>query len=70
MRFNCFNCGALLPPNSLKCPECGYCPDIEFMRRCPNLRGAVCTITNEMCHHLGQYQVCPVKNEADAECSY
>ena len=35
MTYNCFNCGAPLPMNSIKCKECGYTPDIEFMRKCP-----------------------------------
>ena len=33
MKRKCFNCGAILPLNSLKCKECGYVPDIEFMRK-------------------------------------
>ena len=68
--MNCFNCGAPLPLNSLKCGECGFCPDIEFARKCPDLRGAVCTVEGTMCKHMGKYQTCPVKNRADSECGY
>ena len=68
--MNCFNCGAPLPLNSLKCKECGYSPDIEFMRKCPNMKCATCIIQGVMCNHKGAYQTCPVKNKADAECGY
>lgn len=66
----CFECGAILSPSSLKCPKCGYTPDVEFMRKCPNLQGAVCNITHSLCHFLGTYQTCPVKNKADKEVLY
>lgn len=70
MTFNCFNCGAPLPLNSLKCKECGYCPDINFMRRCPNLQMATCHLTGKMCDFKGAYQTCPTKNKADSEAAY
>lgn len=66
----CFNCGAQLPINSLKCSKCGYMPDTEFMRKCPNLRGAVCNLVGELCNFRGTYQTCPTKNRADRECGY
>lgn len=68
--MNCFNCGKPLKLNSIKCPHCGYMPDIEFSRKCPNLRGSACTITNNICRFLGIYQTCPIKNEADKDCGY
>lgn len=70
MNFNCFNCGAPLPLNSLKCEKCGYMPDIEFMRRCPNLKVATCHLTGKFCEHTGSYQTCPVKNKAESEYDY
>ena len=67
----CFNCGAALPMNSLKCVECGYTPDIEFMRKCPNLRIATCQLSGKFCDFKGRdYQACPAKNKAEAECGY
>lgn len=66
----CFNCGATLGLKSLKCPECGYMPDVEFMRSCPNLKGAICLVENKMCKNMGPYQTCLVKNMADSECGY
>ena len=65
MKRKCFNCGTLLPYNSLKCKECGYTPNIDFMRKCPNLEVAKCSLTDTLCNHLGVYQTCPVKNKAD-----
>ena len=70
MKRECFNCGAPLPLNSLKCKECGYMPDIEFMRKCPNLKFNTCTVQGAPCNNKGTYQTCPVKNKADAECGY
>ena len=70
MVYNCFNCGAPLPINSLKCKECGYMPDIEFMRKCPNLQVATCHLTGKFCDCKGPYQTCPTKNSADSECGY
>lgn len=67
MKRKCFNCGALLPLNSLKCEECGYMPNIEFMRKCPNLQSAICSLTGKFCDNKESYQVCPIKNEADSE---
>lgn len=66
----CFNCGAPLPMNSIVCKECGYSPDLEFMRTCPNKRIAKCLVTGKMCDFMGTYQTCPVKNKIDAECDY
>jgi hypothetical protein len=68
--FNCFNCGAPLPLNSLRCKECGYCPDINFMRRCPNLKMATCHLTGNMCDFREPYQTCPIKNKAESEAEY
>lgn len=68
--MNCFNCGKPLKMGSIKCPHCGYMPDIEFARKCPNLKGLICTYTNSPCNFLGAYQTCPVKNEADSKCGY
>lgn len=70
MAFNCFNCGATLLINSLKCRECGYTPDIEFMKKCPNLQVATCCLTGKFCDNKGTYQTCPIKNKADSECGY
>ena len=70
MSFNCFNCGAPLPINSLKCKECGFTPDIDFMKKCPNIKGATCTLTGKFCDNKGAYQTCPTKNKADSECGY
>ena len=67
MKRTCFNCDAVLPINSLKCRECGYMPDIEFMRKCPNLEVAKCSLTGLLCNYRGFYQACPVKNEVDGE---
>ena len=66
----CFNCGADLPMNSIKCKECGYMPDIEFARVCPNKNMGKCTIKNELCGYMKAYQTCPTKNKADRECGY
>jgi hypothetical protein len=66
----CFNCGAPLPINSIKCKECGYAPDIEFMRTCPNRKMGKCHITESFCDFNGTYQTCPVKNKADNSCGY
>lgn len=66
----CFNCGAPLPMNSVVCKECGYSPDIEFMRKCPDKDIAKCRVTGKLCNFLGAYQNCPVKNKIDAECDY
>lgn len=64
--FNCFNCGAKLPPNSLKCNACGFSPDINFMRVCPNAwNGGMCQITEGSCNFTGTYQECPIKNKAE-----
>jgi hypothetical protein len=68
--MNCFNCGKPLKMGSIKCPHCGYMPDVEFARKCPNLKVATCLITNSLCKQLGEYQTCPVKNKADSECGY
>lgn len=68
--MNCFNCGAKLNPNSIKCPECGFCPDLEFIRKCPDLIGCNCSIQGAPCRYLGEYQTCPVKNEFEGECGY
>lgn len=65
MGNRCFNCGAPLPMGSLKCKECGFIPDIEFMRKCPNLQIATCVLTGKPCRFLGIYQTCPTKNEAE-----
>ena len=65
MKRKCFNCGALLPYNSLECLGCGYIPNIEFMRKCPNIEVATCSLTGLFCNHKGIYQTCPVKNKAD-----
>lgn len=62
----CFNCGHQLRVGSLKCPSCGYMPDVEFMRKCPNLQGAVCSLKNSLCGFMGAYQTCPTKNSAEA----
>ena len=70
VRPTCFNCGAPLPMGSIKCEKCGYMPDVEFMRRCPNLQIATCSITGKFCDNKGVYQMCPVKNRADSECGY
>ena len=61
----CFECGAILPPNTMKCTKCGYMPDTEFMRKCPNMKCAVCMLSGTLCRFLGDYQTCPTKNEAD-----
>lgn len=66
----CFNCGALLPMNSIKCKKCGYAPDLEFKRVCPNKQGANCSIKGGLCGYMQPYQTCPVKNEADSTCGY
>ena len=66
----CFNCGAPLPLNSIVCKECGYAPDTEFMRICPNRKMAVCHITGKFCEHKGAYQTCPIKSKAESECGY
>ena len=68
--MNCFNCGKPLKMGSIKCPHCGYMPDIEFARKCPNLKVATCLITNNLCKQLEEYQTCPIKNKADSECGY
>ena len=65
MRRKCFNCGEILPHNSLRCAKCGYMPDIEFRRKCPNLEVATCSLTGLFCTNKGEYQLCPIKNEAD-----
>ena len=54
----------------MKCPKCGFMPDIEFMRKCPNLQFGKCSVSLSPCKFLGQYQTCPIKNEADSECVY
>lgn len=66
----CFCCGAPLPMGSIKCKECGYAPDTELARRCPNLRVATCYLTGSFCDYKGPYQQCPTKNRADSECGY
>ena len=66
----CFNCGADLPMNSIKCKECGFMPDIDFIRVCPNKQGCNCTISKSRCSYMQPYQTCPIKNKADAECGY
>ena len=68
--MKCFNCGADLKPNSIKCPVCGFAPDVEFMRKCPNLNFGKCSLTNSMCRFLGQYQTCPIKNDAERDFDY
>lgn len=55
---------------SIKCPHCGYMPDIEFARKCPNLKIAQCMVTGITCKFLGAYQTCPIKNEVERECDY
>ena len=50
--MNCFNCGKPLKLNSIKCPHCGYMPNIEFARKCPNLKGSTCTVTSTPCKFL------------------
>lgn len=70
MTFNCFSCGAPLPLNSIRCKECGYMPDIEFMRVCPNMRMGKCHLTGKFCDNKGAYQTCPTKNKADSDCGY
>ena len=55
---------------SLKCKECGYMPDIEFMRVCPNRKMGNCRLTKKMCDFKGAYQTCPTKNAADSQCGY
>ena len=67
MKRRCFNCGALLPYNSLKCKECGYMPDVELMRKCPNIQASICSLTGKFCNCKGSYQTCTLKNEADSE---
>ena len=67
MRRKCFNCGEPLPFNSLKCSKCGYIPDIEFPRRCPNLETATCSLTGHLCDNRGSYHVCSLKNEVDKD---
>ena len=66
----CFNCGATLPIGSIQCKECGYMPDVEFMRKCPNLQMAKCRITGKFCDNKGAYQTCPIKSKAESECGY
>lgn len=66
----CFSCGADLPMNSIKCKVCGYAPDLEFARVCPNKNMGKCTLTGELCNYMNQYQTCPIKNKADSECGY
>ena len=68
--MNCFNCGKPLKIGSIRCPHCGYMPNEEFARRCPNLQGAVCSLTRALCKYLGVYQTCPIKNEGERECGY
>ena len=70
MTFNCFNCGAPLPLNSIKCKECGYMPDVEFMKTCPNIKMGRCHLTGKFCDNKGSYQTCPTKNGADSNCGY
>lgn len=65
MKRKCFNCGAQLPYNSLRCQECGYMPDVSLMQRCPDLEVARCSLTGLLCKHMGFYQTCPIKNKAD-----
>lgn len=67
MKRKCFNCGETLSFNSLKCSKCGYMPDIDFMRRCPNLEVATCSLSGNLCSHLGNYHTCSLKNEADKD---
>lgn len=67
MRKRCFNCGELLPFNSLKCGKCGYMPDIEIMRRCPDLEVATCSLSGKLCNHSGDYHTCQLKNEVDRD---
>lgn len=68
--MKCFNCGAVLKPNSIRCPECGYMPDVEFSRKCPNLQFGKCSLSNSPCKFLGPYQTCPIKNEAERDLGY
>ena len=56
--------------NSIKCPHCGYMPDIEFARKCPNLNLSKCMVTGITCKFTGAYQTCPIKNEIESECGY
>lgn len=70
MRFSCFSCGEPLPPNSIKCSKCGYSPDIDFIKKCPNLQGAVCRLKGSLCGYMKPYQTCPTKNEAERESGY
>ena len=67
MKRKCFNCGAQLPYNSLRCQECGYMPDVSLMQRCPDLEVARCSLTGLLCKHMGFYQTCSIKNKADEE---
>lgn len=66
----CFNCGAKLPMNSIKCKECGYAPDVEFARVCPDKRGCNCILTGKRCDYMKTYQTCPTKNRAESEYGY
>ena len=66
----CFSCGADLPMNSIKCAVCGYMPDVEFARKCPNRKMGRCILKDELCNYMKAYQTCPVKNKADKECGY
>lgn len=68
--MNCFSCGHPLSVNSMRCPNCGFAPDVEFARKCPNLQICKCLLTDSMCNFLGKYQTCPIKNKADSECPY
>ena len=63
--FNCFNCGAPLHPNSLECKKCGYSPDVNFMKTCPNSWNNLCQITEGFCNYNDTYQECPVKINAE-----
>ena len=66
----CFSCGAELPMNSIKCQECGYRPDEELARVCPNKKMGKCILKGTLCDYVKAYQTCPTKNNADSHCGY
>ena len=67
MRRKCFSCGEFLPMNSMRCSKCGYMPDVEIVRKCPNLETATCSLSGRLCDNRGNYHTCPLKNEADKD---
>jgi hypothetical protein len=54
----------------MKCKECGFSPDMEFIRKCPNLKIANCHLTGKFCDFKGAYQLCPTKNKAESEAEF